>query len=314
MDWSRLYKEPQKTLWKGRSDGPGGERFHEIIQLVDLRKNIPASSNKSTFGILGFASDLGIERNKGRLGAAKGPEAIRKSLSSMPAPDPQKITLYDFGDIVCERDLEQAQMSLGIVVAMLLAQGIRPIVLGGGHEVAWGNYRGIATFDPKLNISIINFDAHYDLRPLENDLGTSGTSFRQIYELTTDNSMPFDYTVVGLQPQSNTRLLHNYASSLGVKVITAEQITTSPTILDTVNPTSPIYLTICMDVFRVQGVSAPQSLGLLPSSIIPLLRRLSSKVLTFDIAEVSPPHDDGSTASLAATLISIYIDSNLHSI
>ncbi len=387
MDWSNLYRAPQRSKWKGRTDGPGAERYHEIVELIDLRKGIPSIKNPATFGLIGFASDLGIERNKGRLGAKQGPEALRKLLGPMPAPDPSKVTFYDLGDLVCERDLEHAQASLGIIVAMLLAQGVRPIVIGGGHEVAWGNYQGIATFNPKLNIPIINFDAHYDLRPLEDNLGTSGTSFTQIYLSTQQRKLPFNYTVVGLQPQSNTRALHAFAKDLNVTTITAEQIATNPLLHQTLNlkpnslegelltyldtprhkneapidldkgshkneapanihkdshkseasnvhrdlhksesPTNiqkesfkseaPIYLSVCLDVFGAPfapGVSAPQSLGLVPVSVLPLFRTLASHALSFDIAELSPTYDiDNRTASLAASLVSIYIESNTH--
>lgn len=319
MDWSSLYRAPHKSIWKGRSDGPGAERYHEIVELKDLRKGIPSVKNPATFGLIGFVSELGIERNKGRLGAKQGPEALRRSLATMPAPDPAKFTLYDLGDIVCGKDLEHAQASLGIIVAMLLAQGVRPVVIGGGHEVAWGNYQGVATFNPSLHVPIVNFDAHYDLRPLEDNLGTSGTSFTQIYLSTQERKLLFDYTVIGLQPQSNTRALHSFAKDLNVTTITAEQVASDPSILQGFQKgNTPIYLSMCLDVFGAPfapGVSAPQPLGIMPSSILTLFRRLAPFALSFDIAELSPPHDiENRTSNLAATFVSLYLNSTLLSI
>ena len=70
-----------------------------------------------------------------------------------------------------------------------------------------------------------------------------------------------------------------------------------------------VYVSICMDVFAAAlapGVSAIQPLGLLPWHVIPLIRQLASsgKVISYDIAELSPRYDfDHRTAKLAANLI-----------
>ena len=61
------------------------------------------------------------------------------------------------------------------------------IVIGGGHETAWGHFQGLA--HPNKDIAILNFDAHFDLRPLINgQLGSSGTPFRQIHNFLTTNN------------------------------------------------------------------------------------------------------------------------------
>ena len=70
-----------------------------------------------------------------------------------------------------------------------------------------------------------------------------------------------------------------------------------------------IYLSLCLDVFSAAyapGVSAMQPLGLTPWHVIPLIRQLaaSGKVISYDIAELSPRYDiDQRTAKLAANLI-----------
>ena len=94
----------------------------------------------------------------------------------------QNFICFDAGNIVCaDGDLETSQLALGEVVTILLENGIKPIVIGGGHELAWGHYQGIADAFPQKNLGIINFDAHFDMRPLlAYDQGSSGTPFLQI--------------------------------------------------------------------------------------------------------------------------------------
>jgi formiminoglutamase len=70
-----------------------------------------------------------------------------------------------------------------------------------------------------------------------------------------------------------------------------------------------IYLTICADVFSsafAPGVSAPQPFGLHPEVVLKLVKHViqSGKVVSADIAEVSPRFDeDNQTAKLAAITI-----------
>ena len=306
MEWFKRYNPPLRELWKGRDDGPA-ERYHQIIQCVDLRERIPTPSSKPAFALLGFACDEGIRRNQGRVGAAQGPQSLRKSLSNLPAAS---IPFYDCGDITCtDGNLEESQASLAILVAMLLAQKITPIVIGGGHELAWGTYQGICTYNPSQECAIINFDAHYDLRPLVDGKGTSGTSFLQISQHLQLHELPFYYYPIGIQKLTNTSALHMKAKKLAIDPIFADDIiSASEQITKILSKHSCFYLTVCLDVFAAPfapGVSAPQPLGVLPHQIIPLITTLarSGKVLVLDIAELSPTHDISyMTSSLAALL------------
>ena len=57
-----------------------------------------------------------------------------------------------------------------------------PVVLGGGHEVAWGSFQGIVrACSDRERILIVNFDAHFDLRDPAH-VHSSGTPFAQIAE------------------------------------------------------------------------------------------------------------------------------------
>ena len=77
-----------------------------------------------------------------------------------------------------------------------------------------------------------------------------------------------------------------------------------------------IYLSICLDVLAecyAPGVSAPQPLGLSPWQVIPLLKYImqSGKVISLDIAELSPPLDqEQKTARLAALIIAELLNIN----
>lgn len=316
-----MYKSPTKECWQGRTDpldGAEGHRWHHVIQLVDLSADAKVLPNQRPIALLGFCCDEGVARNSGRVGARQGPEAIRKALANVAVHfDEEQLTLCDVGDVLCQHDhMEAAQHLLGQKVARLLSEGARSIVLGGGHEVAYGHFLGIHAHAQAthLKTGIINIDAHFDLRKFQ-ERGSSGTPFLQIAELLEQSGASLHYLVLGINEAANTRALFNKAEALGVDWLTAEALN-EPS-FDVVEAAigrlqdqcDQIYLTIDMDVFNASvapGVSAPAPYGIFPDKGIQLLKYIlaTRKVISIDLAEVNPLFDiDQRTSKLAAYLI-----------
>ncbi|MGE3920193.1 MAG: formimidoylglutamase, partial [Gammaproteobacteria bacterium] len=245
------------TLWNGRADSLPNERFFQRVICAELEQYCkqPLKSSPS-FVLLGFSSDAGIVRNLGRQGAKDGPDHLRQALGRLAIPIQFTAPIHDIGNLICENDkLEEAQKNLGAVVDKLLKHGSSPIIFGGGHEIAWGHYQGIASAYPNKRLGIINFDAHFDLRPLlASNKGTSGTPFRQIAEHRKSLNQSFDYLCIGIQPLANTQSLFETANELNVKMIFAEQINQleycKKMIDGFIKDQDIIYLTLCLDVFN----------------------------------------------------------------
>lgn len=313
MQWHNRYLPPASANWQGRKDLPPESCFFQVMQLLDLRESI-ATPSALSFALLGFCCDEGVQRNHGRVGAAKGPAAIREALAKMPLHR-HDIALLDAGDISCtDGNLEEAQSALAEAVALLLKHHFIPIILGGGHELAWGHYQGIAKQFSKNNVGMINFDAHFDMRPLlPNNQGSSGTPFLQIANAHQEANKRFSYTCIGIQLAGNIPLLFETAKQHHVNVLRADEIYTGVScekiINEALKQNDVIYTSICLDVFATPyapGVSAPQTLGLTPWQVIPGLKQLASsgKVISYDLAELSPTYDiDNRTAKLAANFI-----------
>lgn len=309
------YSAGEKSVWTGRIDDWDDEdsfRWHQIIQMLDL--NNPLPKLEPGFCFIGFRSDTGVKRNKGREGAARGPEMIRKELCNLPYGFAGKPLLYDAGDLYClTEELEMAQHQLAQAVYKIRTAGLFPIVLGGGHEIALGHYNGLRqTSTDKLGI--MNFDAHFDLRPYKTG-GSSGSMFLQIADKCQTQNEEFRYMAMGIQTYGNTVSLFKKADTLGSKYILAKDITEvnlpdNYEQIDTfIKKQDDIYLTICTDVISAAyapGVSASQPFGLHPEIILKLIKHIlkSGKVIGFDFAEVAPRFDtDNRTAKLVAVNI-----------
>jgi formiminoglutamase len=315
------YSPPDPAPWTGRVDDLEDRdafRWHQVIECLDL--SVPAGQlalhTPRGFCILGYCCDHGVELNLGRTGAARGPEAIRSQLVNLPVNFPNTVGLFDGGDILCrDGDLEGAQRALAEVVERTISSRLFPVVLGGGHDLAFGHYLGIVRqTSSSKRLGILNFDAHLDLRPLRH-AATSGTMFTQIAAECREQRRDLSYFCIGAQKSANTVSLFRFAEELGVETVLARDINDFD--LEPVKQKlsaflagiDASYVTICADVFSsafAPGVSASQPFGLHPETVLRLLKHVlaSGKVVSFDFAEVSPRFDsDDNTAKLAAVFV-----------
>lgn len=297
------------ALWQGRHDPePDSPRWHQQIQPL-------AANCAPGVAILGFACDEGVRRNHGRTGAFAAPAAIRRALANLAWH--RSGPAYDGDDIRCDDgDLDAAQLRLSHQVAQALADGHLPLVFGGGHEVAYGSWLGLAAHAQTnaLRIGIINFDAHFDLRD-PSHVHSSGTPFAQIAEASASYGQAFRYACLGVSRASNTRALFQRAADLQVLVredhsIQADTLSARQAELaDFCANCDIVQLSIDLDVLpacEAPGVSAPAPYGVPLRLLEPLLATIkaSGKLGLIELAELNPHHDiDQRTARVAARLV-----------
>jgi formiminoglutamase len=273
--------------------------------------------------LIGFACDEGVRRNQGRIGAALAPVAVRRALSG--TANHMINPLYDAGDVVClDGSLDAAQEILAQQVTSLLQKKLTIVVLGGGHETAYGSYNGLRRHldlvNPDSVLGIINFDAHFDLRSTASG-AHSGTPFTQMAEACRLMGQPFRYACFGISRMANSGTLFERAESLGVSYLLDTELASegrktmlSGALRDFVAACDQLYLSIDLDVLPAgiaPGVSAPAALGI-PFDIllfaVDVLRQAVDtngrpKLLLADICELNPHYDiDNRTAKVAARL------------
>ncbi len=293
---------PDMTVWTGRDDtpteGPNALRWWQCIK--------PYSDGvEPGIVLIGFACDEGVRRNGGRVGAKDGPRALRKSLANMAW---HRVTpAYDAGDVTCvNREMEAAQDELATMVYSILKAGHRPLVLGGGHETAWGTFSGIAQSQTSSKIGIINIDSHLDTRMA--DCSHSGTPFSQVASWCKDKNVPFRYLVLGVSQASNTAGLIDRARSLGAVFFQDEQLSLQipgqlpfievPVIREFIDECDFIHLSIDLDVLPVSAmpaVSSPAYRGVGIRFVEPIVDSIleTGKLGAVDMVEFAPSLDIG---------------------
>jgi len=310
------YRTPNASNWEGRATEHTDAYWYQVIQLMDAACFWEGNfSNKPSVGLLGYACDEGVRRNLGRVGAVDAPIKVRERLGKLAYHGSAQQPI-DFGDVCCVAgDMEGCQQDLAEIVTLMLSRSISPIVIGGGHDIAYGHFLGINNFlktkQPDATIGIINFDAHFDLRPVEQQ-PNSGTPFNQIL---SEFKQHVNYFAIGIQQSSNTKKLFEIAKNNGVGFVLNYDCNKNQTsaikeqLSGFVSQHDYIYLTIDMDVFSsafAPGVSAPSALGIDPFFFFEVLQFLltTKKVISCDIAEFNPTYDiDNTTANLVARIV-----------
>jgi formiminoglutamase len=171
-------------------------RWHQVVRKAD-------ESGSPGVALMGLASDEGIRRNSGRMGAMQGPLALRKMLANLPVLHAS--ALYDAGDVACEGEaLDDAQARYAERAKALLDAGHFVVGMGGGHEIVYASYSGLASHlaNARQRIGIFNFDAHFDLR--EQPRASSGTPFLQAIEDARRLGHDVRYHCLGVSRTSNT--------------------------------------------------------------------------------------------------------------
>jgi formiminoglutamase len=262
--------------------------------------------------LVGFPTDEGVRRNGGRPGAADGPDAIRRALWTM-TPDSERSDDFidlvggttDLGNMAITGDLEADQEALGRVLAPHLIRGAVAIVLGGGHETAYGHFLGHVAAGQAVHI--LNWDAHPDVRPLKGGLGHSGSPFRQALE--HPSGLCRGYTVAGLNPPSvaSAHLDYLIRHDCEAHFNTSISFTAIESIYAAREEATLVTFDLdALDQAAAPGVSAPATAGLSPHIWLHAAHKagVCSTVRSIDVVELSPPLDpEGRTARLAGRTV-----------
>lgn len=169
-------KLSEYTPWRR----PDDQRLAERVTVLTDVKNV----KEDDVVIVGMPDDRGVAANHGRVGSRFAPSAFRQCFYRMPLGAENELaalSLLDIGDVLPDGTVDATHEALRHVVATLHRRGAVVIVIGGGHDNAYGSLMGLR--DVHKDACLVNLDAHLDVRPRESDgqIG-SGSTFRRLIE------------------------------------------------------------------------------------------------------------------------------------
>ena len=247
-------------------------------------------------------------------GCRFGPDAIRDSFNNIEIFHPElqvdleTVNIEDLGNtrhtVVASEMIDMVKK----ITTELVAKQRQLLILGGEHSITLGTY----TSFPKETGYVV-FDAHYDLRDEYADIKLSHASYlRRIVE----ERGPENILHVGARAFVKEEL--EFLKENNIKTISDKEIREGkgPKLLkDYVSTFDSIYSSFDLDVLDpafAPGVGNPEAVGITSRELFDLIHSFEeTKVIGVDIMELNPYHDDGSTASLAAKIMSTMIAINL---
>ena len=181
----------------------GEVKFGE--KMLTVPKNTDASaylySCEAKYVLFGIPEDIGVRANYGRTGAASAWESAINGIANIQHNRFCKGSqLLVLGQLNVSEEMAESQhldynsdtdrkllnqlvhkidKEVSHIVCKIIKAGKIPIIIGGGHNNAYGNIKGSALAYGKP-VNAINFDAHSDFRILEGR--HSGNGFSYAYE------------------------------------------------------------------------------------------------------------------------------------
>jgi formiminoglutamase len=193
-------KNDLKNLLKNRQ---GESKFGKHIQLLSNFNTIyeDIANLDVRYVIFGIKEDIGVFANYGKTGASKAWDATLNSLLNIQSnrfTQPHKVLLLGHLDysasmekfkeldqnnkkhiIKARKKVTKIDHDVSELVYQIIKAGKIPIIIGGGHNNAYGNIKG-ASLALKKPINAINFDAHSDYRAEEGRHSGNGFSYAHI--------------------------------------------------------------------------------------------------------------------------------------
>jgi len=186
----------KKLLNKRTGESKFGEHItvlSSISNIYDELKNLDV-----THVIIGLPEDVGVFANYGISGTYNTWNTVIKYLLNIQNNDfisPEKVLILGHLDFSSEmnkvltlnqskkKDILKARKLVNkidtyvtFLIEQIVSTGKKPIIIGGGHNNAYGNIKGCAlAFGNAINV--VNLDAHTDFRPEEGRHSGNGFSY-----------------------------------------------------------------------------------------------------------------------------------------
>ena len=247
-------------------------------------------------------------------GCRFGPDVIRDAFNNIEIFHPQlqvdleSANIKDYGNIQHTVVATEMLTMVEKVTSELRKENKILVTLGGEHLLTLGTYMSF----PKETGYIV-FDAHYDLREEYANTKLSHAAYlRRIVEKRGAEN------IIHVGARSFVREELEFLTKHKINSISDKEIrlgNAGRLLKDAVSRFDELYVSIDLDVVDpafAPGVGNPEAVGITSRELYDMITSLENKkIIGTDVVELNPSFDNGSTASLAAKMISTIIAMNV---
>ncbi len=265
--------------------------------------------------ILGVPDD---RSNTGNTGSAKAPDSIRKEFYKLFLPPVEReFHVIDLGNIKPGETVRDTYFAIASVVLELITHKVFPIIIGGSHDLTFGQYLGYKNLQTLINM--VNVDEKIDM--FENPEGKEpGKAFEHIDStnfvlniFTQSPNFLFNYSHLGYQTYLNDSKAVETLEALNFDCHRLGLIRAN---LEEVEPILRDADMLSIDISAVRQADAPAHAQPSPNGFtgeelcqITRYAGLSDKLTSLGIYEVNPDYDNHrQTTQLAAQMIWYFLE------
>ena len=272
------------------------------IRIHSKEEGIPDLENVQLV-ILGVQEDRNSQDN---FGCGENLDFIRKKLYDL-FPGNWETEIADLGNVLKGNSVSDTYFAVSEIISFLLKKNIIPIIIGGGQDITYVNYRAYDQLEQTVNITAV--DSRFDLGDLEDDL-TSQSYLSKIIMQQPNNL--FNYSNVGYQTYFNAQ---EEIQLLDTLFFDAYRLGKAKE-LENIEPAFRNADIVSIDIGAVRQSEAPANNNASPNGFygeeicaIARYAGISDKVSSFGIYEYNSKYDNNhQTANLIAQMIWYFVE------
>ncbi|MFN8286969.1 MAG: formimidoylglutamase [Chitinophagales bacterium] len=292
----------KEQLLDGRELHPG--QIGNYIYMFDGKE---PDLHEFNIALIGICED---RNNTHNVGAAKGPDYIRKEFYSlfMPPVD-REFRVIDLGNILPGETVRDTYFALASIMIELITHKVIPVIIGGSHDIMYGQYLGYKDLHTLINV--VNVDERVDM--LETPGSNMDATNFVMKILTHSPNYLFNYSHVGYQTYLNDSKAVETLESLNFDCHRLGLIRAN---LEEVEPILRDADMLAIDISAIRQADAPAHAQASPNGFsgeelcqITRYAGLSDKLTSIGIYEVNPGYDNNrQTAQLCAQMIWYFVE------
>ncbi|MFT5145431.1 MAG: formiminoglutamase [Polaribacter sp.] len=272
------------------------------IQINCIQKGFPDLENVK-IAIFAVNEDRNSQNN---FGCGEGLHAIRTKLYEL-FPGNWDTNIADLGTVEKGNQVSDTYFAVKEIIVSLIKRNIIPIIIGGGQDITYINYRAYDALEQSVNITTV--DSRFDLGNLEEEL-TSQSYLSKIIMQEPNNL--FNYCNVGYQTYFNSQEEISLLDNLFFDTYRLGEAK----VLENIEPALRNADIVSIDIGAVRQSEAPANNNSSPNGFygeeicaISRYAGISDKVSSFGIYEYNSKHDNNDqTAHLIAQMIWYFIE------
>ena len=240
-------------------------------------------------------------------GTGQGIDEIRKQLYQL-FPGNWITKIADLGNIQQGNTIEDTYFALSEIIASLIKSDIIPIIIGGGQDLTYANYRAYDALEQTVNI--VSVDNKFDFGTIQD--GISSQSYLSSIVMEKPNNL-FNYSNIGYQTFFNPQEEIDLINDLFFDAYRLGEVAKNIEIVEPVLRDADI---ISIDISAVRNSEAPANNNATPNGfygddlcVIARYAGISDKVTSFGIYEYNHKYDNkNQTAQLIAQSIWYFVE------